>query len=83
MLAGCCVFSGLVYGCIVSVIQGLGFPVFAALVVLLGVQVFCLGVVCDQVSAMRLERLSIVDDEVTVQPRRSAGGNQAAGRRAA
>jgi hypothetical protein len=43
--------------------HGLGFPVLGALFVVLGIQIFCLGVVCDQISALRLERLERVNDE--------------------
>ena len=49
--------AGLIYGVALTLINGNGFPVFAAMTTILGVQVFCLGVVCDQISAMRLEHL--------------------------
>jgi hypothetical protein len=49
--------GGVLYGLPLSFIRGEGFPVLAALAIILGVQVFCLGVVCDQISALRLERL--------------------------
>jgi glycosyltransferase involved in cell wall biosynthesis len=49
--------GGVLYGVPLSLIRGEGFPVLAALTIILGVQVFCLGVVCDQISALRLERL--------------------------
>jgi len=51
------VLAGLAYGVPVALVHGLGFPVLGALLVVLGIQVFCLGVVCDQISALRLERL--------------------------
>jgi glycosyltransferase involved in cell wall biosynthesis len=51
------VAGGVLYGLPLSLIRGEGFPVLAALAIILGVQVFCLGVVCDQISALRLERL--------------------------
>lgn len=56
-LSATLILVGLLYGIPLSLINRGGFPVFAALVIILGVQVFCLGVVCDQISAMRQERL--------------------------
>ena len=42
----------------------------AVMAIILGVQVFCLGVVCDQISALRLERLgpSQLDVEAEEEP---------------
>jgi hypothetical protein len=59
------VAGGVLYGVPLSLIRGAGFPVLAALAIILGVQVFCLGLVCDQISALRLERLGppLVDEE--------------------
>lgn len=48
---------GLLYGFGVALANGLGFPVLAALAVILGVQLLALGIVCDQVTAMRLEQI--------------------------
>jgi glycosyltransferase involved in cell wall biosynthesis len=48
---------GVVYGFSVALTNGLGFPVLAALAVILGVQLLGLGIVCDQVTAMRLEQI--------------------------
>ncbi len=48
---------GLVYGTAVAVKQGLGFPVLAAMLVIVALQVFLLGLIGDQVSALRLEQL--------------------------
>lgn len=59
LFAGLLILAGLAYGIPLSVVRGAGFPVFAAMSIILGVQVFCLGVVCDQISAMRLERLGV------------------------
>lgn len=57
------VTAGLAYGIPVALLHGLGFPVLGALFVVTGIQIFCLGVVCDQISALRLERLERVSDE--------------------
>jgi len=76
LLAGLMILAGLVYGVVLGVVIGQGFPVLAAVTVLMGVQVFCLGVVCDQVSAMRLERLGGAEGdeerEATEEPTRKA-----------
>ncbi len=48
---------GIVYGTVVAVKQGLGFPVLAALLVIVALQVFLLGLIGDQISALRLEQL--------------------------
>jgi glycosyltransferase involved in cell wall biosynthesis len=50
------VILGVVYGLIKASLNGLGFPVLAAMVVLLGLQSFFFGLICDQVSALRRER---------------------------
>jgi glycosyltransferase involved in cell wall biosynthesis len=62
--------GGVLYGLPLSLVRGEGFPVLAALAIILGVQVFCLGVVCDQISALRLERLgpSQLDVEAEEEP---------------
>ena len=48
---------GLVYGTVVAVKHGLGFPVLAALLVIVALQIFLLGLIGDQISALRLEQL--------------------------
>jgi glycosyltransferase involved in cell wall biosynthesis len=55
--------SGLLYGIPLAVMNGQGFPVLAGLLIGLGIQVFCLGIVCDQISALRLEQLESSRDE--------------------
>ncbi len=57
LLASVFLLIGFGYGIPMALKQGLGFPVLASLFVVSGIQIFCLGVVCDQISAMRLERL--------------------------
>lgn len=49
--------TGLAYGTVIALRQGLGFPVLAALMVIVALQVFLMGLIGDQISAMRLERL--------------------------
>jgi len=56
-LAAVTVLGGLTYGLPVALMNGRGFPVLAEMFIVLGVQIFCMGVICDQISAMRLERL--------------------------
>ena len=48
--------TGMVYGLIKAQINGLGFPVLAALAVILGIESFFFGLLCDQVSALRREK---------------------------
>lgn len=62
--AGTLIAAGLLYGVTLGLLNGAGFPVLAAMATILGVQVFCLGVVCDQISAMRLERLGSLGRDV-------------------
>ncbi len=52
------ILLGLGYGYIKSFINGLGFPVFASLLVILGMQSFFFGLIGDQISALRRERLN-------------------------
>jgi len=69
---------GLVYGVAVALSQGLGFPVLAALAIILGVQLLGLGVVCDQITAMRLEQIDVTRREREAPIHRTLGeGHQA------
>ena len=55
---GVCLFlSGLMYGFYVALLEQTGFPVFGSLLVLAGLQTIFLGLVSDQISQMRIERL--------------------------
>ena len=55
---GVCLFlSGLIYGFYVALLEQTGFPVFGSLLVLAGLQTIFLGLVSDQISQMRIERL--------------------------
>jgi glycosyltransferase involved in cell wall biosynthesis len=49
------IIAGLVYGLIETFQYGLGFPVFGAVVIILGVQAFFFGLLNDQISQMRRE----------------------------
>jgi glycosyltransferase involved in cell wall biosynthesis len=49
---------GAVYGVIKASINNLGIPVLALLVIVLGIQSFFFGLLCDQISALRRERFS-------------------------
>jgi glycosyltransferase involved in cell wall biosynthesis len=46
------------YGFFEALTRRRGFPVFAAIVILLGVQALFFGLICDQVSSLRQERLN-------------------------
>jgi glycosyltransferase involved in cell wall biosynthesis len=50
--------AGLVYGFIKAALNRLGFPVFASLLIILGVQAFFFGLLGDQVAALRRERFN-------------------------
>ncbi|MDP6544457.1 MAG: glycosyltransferase family 2 protein [Phycisphaerae bacterium] len=50
------IIPGLIYGIVVAVRQGQGFPVLAATVIISGVLTFFMGLLCDQVVALRKER---------------------------
>lgn len=50
------IITGLVYGFYKALTQRLGFPVFGLLIILLGIQSFFFGLLCDQISALRRER---------------------------
>jgi glycosyltransferase involved in cell wall biosynthesis len=56
IVGGTLITSGVVYGLIKAHLNGLGFPVLAALAVILGLESFFFGLLCDQVSALRRER---------------------------
>ena len=47
---------GAAYGFFKASIIHLGFPIFASLLIILGVQSFFFGLLCDQISAMRREK---------------------------
>lgn len=53
---------GLSYGLGWAFYAGRGFPTFALLITMLGIQLFFLGVLCDQISALRLERLEFTGE---------------------
>ncbi len=47
---------GVVYGTYMMIVKGAGIPVGAMVFITTGMVSFLLGVVCDQISALRLER---------------------------
>jgi glycosyltransferase involved in cell wall biosynthesis len=75
--AGLLIAAGLLYGTTIGLLNGAGFPVFAAMLTLLGVQVFGLGLVCDQISAMRLEQLGSMSRDVDLAEQQAAAGKAA------
>ena len=48
---------GLGYGIVMAIMTGRGFPVLAELLSVVGVIVFCFGIVADQISALRVDLL--------------------------
>ncbi len=75
--SGLLIAVGLLYGVTVGLIKGGGFPVFAAMTTILGVQVFCLGLVCDQITAMRLAYLGSTSRDVDLAEQQAAAGKAA------
>ena len=55
------IIAGAIYGFIETITVGLGFPVFGALVIILGVQSFFFGLLNDQVSQLRREGFEDVE----------------------
>ena len=50
------IIPGLIYGIVVAIRQSQGFPVLAATIIISGVLTFFMGLLCDQVVALRKER---------------------------
>jgi hypothetical protein len=46
---------GLLYSVVIAILDGHGIPVLGALLSLVGVMVFCFGIVSDQISALRID----------------------------
>ena len=80
--AGLLVGAGLIYGVTLGLINGGGFPVLAAMATILGVQIFCLGLVCDQITAMRLAYLGSTSRDVDLAEQQSARTIEATGKAA-
>jgi glycosyltransferase involved in cell wall biosynthesis len=57
LLAGLQLAVGILYGLWTALSSGLGFPVLASVIVISGVLTFFMGLLCDQIVALRLERL--------------------------
>jgi glycosyltransferase involved in cell wall biosynthesis len=53
--------TGLVYGVAIALWRGQGFPVLAELLCIVGVIVFCFGIISDQISALRIDLLERSD----------------------
>ena len=63
---------GTLYGTIVAVNQGLGFPILAALLVILGMLIVVIGLVADQISQIRLNQID--DPEISIANRTTTPG---------
>jgi len=57
IVAGFFFFLGIGYGLLMALTTGRGFPVLAELLSVVGVIVFCFGIVADQISALRIDLL--------------------------
>ncbi len=57
IVAGLFFVTGLAYGSTIAILRGQGFPVLAELLCIVGVIVFCFGIVSDQISALRIDLL--------------------------
>ncbi len=49
------ILLGAVYGIACAILEGLGVPVLAAIVIVLGIQILFLGILSSQISQLRLE----------------------------
>lgn len=58
LIGGIFILLGGIYGVAKAMLIGLGFPVLASLLIILGVQSFFFGLLCDQISALRRERFN-------------------------
>ncbi len=58
LIGGIFILLGGIYGVAKAMLVGLGFPVLASLLIILGVQSFFFGLLCDQISALRRERFN-------------------------
>jgi hypothetical protein len=50
------ILPGVVYGVVVALVNRQGFPILASTVVISGLLTFFMGLLCDQVTALRKER---------------------------
>lgn len=57
LLAGLQIALALGYGFLVALVRGQGFPVLAGAVLICGLLTFFMGLLCDQIVALRIERL--------------------------
>jgi glycosyltransferase involved in cell wall biosynthesis len=62
ILAAFLALSGLIYGLLVALVEGQGVPVLASLLISSGLLVLCVGILSDQISALRLETLERTGD---------------------
>ncbi|MBE0699247.1 MAG: hypothetical protein IH586_20180, partial [Anaerolineaceae bacterium] len=58
IIGGLFILVGGIYGVFKAFLNQLGFPVLASLLIILGVESFFFGFLCDQISALRRERFS-------------------------
>jgi hypothetical protein len=57
LLASLFLVAGIAYGVASALLTGQGVPVLAAIVVLVGFLTLCVGILSDQISALRLDLL--------------------------
>lgn len=53
------IIIGFAYGIFRAVTENLGFPVLSAIIIISGIQIYFLGIISAQISALRLERHDI------------------------
>jgi glycosyltransferase involved in cell wall biosynthesis len=56
LMSACMIIPALLYGGVIAMHVGHGFPVLAGTLVISGVLTFLIGLVCDQITALRKER---------------------------
>jgi glycosyltransferase involved in cell wall biosynthesis len=61
VLGMCLLFPGIVYGLVVALIRGQGFPTLSGIAIIAGLLTFFMGIVADQVVELRKERFQDID----------------------
>lgn len=51
------IIGGSIYGIVVAIVQGMGVPTLAAIIIVFGIQIFFFGILSAQISQLRIERL--------------------------
>lgn len=58
-----CILIGSIYGVAAAIAYGSGVPVLAALLIMFGMQLFCFGILSDQIGRVRRENYENAGEE--------------------